>query len=167
MCACKNNNWLNATDLYLEHDVKCTSPPKKYRGINSTTKLKSTCKNSGTFDRKEISPEKGTMGSLAPNPSTGAQLPCSKVHWYIVGGGQFVKQLIMSKECSQGLTMTSLDPEGDTLTEISAHNVLKYNKMVVLVYEWYIFFSRLSLAGLYQRKMEKENFLTLCLVDWR
>lgn len=84
---------------------------------------------------------------------------------YIVGGGQFVKQLIMSKECSQGLTMTSLDPEGDTLTEISAHNVLKYNKMVVLVYEWYIFFSRLSLAGLYQRKMEKENFLTLCLVD--
>lgn len=89
---------------------------------------------------------------------TGTQL-------YIVGGGQFVKQLIMSKECSQGLTMTSLDPEGDTLTEISAHNVLKYNKMVLLVYEWYIFFSRLSLAGLYQRKMEKENFLTLCLVD--
>ena len=83
MGACKNNNWLNATDLYLEHDVKyqikATSPPKNTEEY-STTKLKSACKNSGTFDGKEISPEKVTMGSLAPNHSIGPQLPCSKVH---------------------------------------------------------------------------------------
>lgn len=97
------------------------------------------------------------MGSLAPNHSTGAQLPCSKVHWYPVihsRRGTICKQLIMSKECSQGLTMTTLDPEGDTLTEISAHNILKYNKMVLLVYEFMVYF---LFKALFSRLVPEKN----------
>ena len=57
----------------------------------------------------------------------------------------------MGKTLSQGLTMTSVDPEGDTLTAISAHNltliviaclkinVLKYNVMVLLVNDMFSF----------------------------
>jgi len=78
--------------------------------------------------------------------------------------------------------MTSLDPEAEreihySNCNISTQpdvevviaslriNILKYNIMALLVYEWYVVFSRLSSAGLYQKKMGKESFLTLCLED--
>jgi len=37
--------------------------------------LKSTCKNSGTFEEKKISPEKVTYVSLAPSHSIRVRLP--------------------------------------------------------------------------------------------
>ena len=43
--------------------------PKKNRGKCFTTKFKSTCKNSGTFEGKKILPEKVTYDRLAPSHS--------------------------------------------------------------------------------------------------
>ena len=42
---------------------------KKDTGECCSTKLKSTCKNSGTFKGKNILPEKGTYISVAPSHS--------------------------------------------------------------------------------------------------
>ena len=49
-------------------ETKCKTA-KKNTGECFTTKLKSTCKNSGTFEEKKISPEKVTYVSLAPSHS--------------------------------------------------------------------------------------------------
>ena len=43
--------------------------PKKIQGECFTTSLKSTCKNSGTFEGKQILPEKVTYVPLAPSHS--------------------------------------------------------------------------------------------------
>ena len=43
--------------------------PKKDTGECFSTKLKSTCKNSGTFEGKKILPEKVTYNCLAPSHS--------------------------------------------------------------------------------------------------
>ena len=43
--------------------------PKKDTGECFSTKLKDTCKNSGTFEGKEILPEKVTYVTLAPSHS--------------------------------------------------------------------------------------------------
>ena len=47
---------------------------KKNTGECCTTQLKSTCKNSGTFKGKKISPEKVTYVPLAPSPSIIGQI---------------------------------------------------------------------------------------------
>ena len=43
--------------------------PKKYKGKCFTTSSKSTCKNSGSFEGKQILPEKVTCVPLAPSHS--------------------------------------------------------------------------------------------------
>ena len=51
----------------MQQSVTRAFQPKKDTGECSSTKLKSTCKNSGSFEGKKNYPEKVTYVSLAPS----------------------------------------------------------------------------------------------------
>ena len=65
----KNEDKISKRAQWTQQNWTRALKPKKDTGECFSTKLKSTCKNSGTFEGKEILPEKVTYVPLAPSHS--------------------------------------------------------------------------------------------------
>ena len=68
MCACKSNNWLNVTDIYLDHDVKyqtkATSPKKIQWNVVILLNRRAYAKIQALLKEKKFHPKKSLQSVL-------------------------------------------------------------------------------------------------------